>query len=66
MVALASMVSKYLRELLMGCFNGYWLGEVPSLRPTAGYYQDGLRFLKEIEPHLRRLGVRREWLVRQR
>ncbi len=66
LVALASMISKYVRELLMGCFNHYWLGKVPSLKPTAGYYQDGLRFLKDIEPHVRRLGVRRDWLVRER
>jgi len=66
LVALASMISKYVRELLMGCFNEYWAGNVPSLRPTAGYYQDGLRFLKDIEPHRRRLGVRKEWLVRER
>jgi ribonuclease HII len=64
--ALASIVSKYLREALMGCFNAYWQRHVPFVRPTAGYYQDGLRFLKEIAPHSERLGVSREWLVRQR
>lgn len=66
LVALASMISKYARELLMGCFNHYWLGNVPALKPTAGYYQDGLRFLKDIEPHVRRLGVNKNWLVRER
>lgn len=65
-IALASLVSKYLRELLMGCFNAYWASEVPALRSTAGYYQDGQRFLKDIAPHIERLGIRREQLVRER
>jgi len=66
LVALASLISKYIRELLMECFNTYWSSHVPELKPTAGYYQDGLRFLKDIESHRRRLGIAREWLVRQR
>ena len=65
-VALASMIAKYLRELFMECFNDYWLRLAPSVKPTAGYYQDGLRFLRDIEPHLGRLGVERDRLVRQR
>lgn len=65
-IALASLVSKYLRELLMACFNRFWIEQVPDLKPTAGYYQDGLRFLKDIGPHLGRLGIARERLVRQR
>ncbi len=65
-VAQASLVSKYLRELLMGSFNRYWCGEAPDTRPTAGYYKDGLRFLDEIEPHRLRLGIEREQLVRER
>lgn len=64
--ALASMISKYVRELLMSCFNAYWLQHVPNLRPTAGYYEDGMRFLKDVRPYLGRLGVRAEDLVRQR
>jgi hypothetical protein len=65
-VALASILSKYLRELLMTCFNGYWRSQVPDIAPTAGYYQDGLRFLRQIGPHLPRLGVPRDRLVRSR
>lgn len=65
-VAMASMVSKYLREVLMGCFNAYWSEQVPGLRPTAGYYQDGQRFLRDVAPHLRRLGIVRDQLVRTR
>jgi hypothetical protein len=56
-VALASMVSKYLRELLMAEFNRFWQGHVPGLKPTAGYPSDALRFFQAIRPHLVRLGV---------
>jgi len=64
--ALASMVCKYLRESLMAQFNDWWCQQVPGLRPTAGYYQDGQRWLTDVEPHLRRLKVRATDLVRIR
>jgi ribonuclease HII len=64
--ALASIMSKYVREALMHCFNEYWTKHLPSLRPTAGYYEDGLRFLADIRPLLGKLGVREEQLVRVR
>ena len=51
-VALASMVSKYVRELFMGLFNDYWRDRVTGLAPTAGYYVDGHRFLSEIAHEL--------------
>ena len=65
-VALASMTSKYLRELFMEMFNGYWTTRVPGLAPTAGYYTDGRRFYKEISPAARRLKVDGEMLYRCR
>ncbi len=65
-IALASLISKYLRELLMASFNAYWANHVPDLKPTAGYYSDGLRFLRDIQPHLGRLRVTTDSLVRQR
>ena len=63
-VALASMLAKYTRELHMIRFNRYFSEEIPNLRPTAGYVQDGRRFLKEIEPVLVKNGVQRAQLVR--
>jgi ribonuclease HII len=63
-VALASIYSKYLRELVMRCFNRYWATHVAGLRPTGGYYADGQRFLADIEPALRAQNVERERLVR--
>jgi len=55
-VALASMTSKYLREILMESHNRYFIGLCPELRPTAGYWKDGTRFLadlKALAPHVR-------------
>ena len=43
-VALASMVAKYLRELLMQQFNAWWQTQQPGLAPTAGYPVDAKRF----------------------
>lgn len=65
-IALSSIASKYLRELFMRVFNAYWRKHAADVSPTAGYYEDGLRFLREIEPHVRKLGIRQEQLVRQR
>ena len=48
-VALASMFSKYMREIAMISFNNYWQKKIPSIKRTAGYYTDGIRFLKELE-----------------
>ncbi len=64
--ALASIFSKYLRELLMSCFNAYWREHAPGIRATAGYYEDGHRFLRDIAAHVDRLGVDRALLVRER
>ena len=56
-VALASMASKYLREALMREFNRFWVGQVPNLKPTAGYPGDAARFYEMIRPLLERLGI---------
>ena len=64
--ALASMMCKYLRELCMNSFNAWWCRQIAGLRPTAGYYQDGSRWLMDVEPHLVRLGITRDTLVRVR
>jgi ribonuclease HII len=56
-VALASMVSKYLREVLMRQFNRYWQKHVPGIKATAGYPVDSHRFLAEIHPTMRTLNV---------
>lgn len=65
-VALASMLAKYVREVLMERFNAYWRQQLPTLRATAGYYTDARRFLAEIEPVLATAGVPPEHFVRSR
>ena len=49
LVALASIVSKTIRELWMDIFNGYWCDRVPGLKRTAGYRTDAKRFRRRIE-----------------
>ncbi len=63
-VALASMLSKYLREALMRRFNAYWREMLPQLSPTAGYYNDGIRFLQDIAGKREELGIADGDLIR--
>ena len=65
-VSLASMVSKYVRELLMECMNRYFAGLDASLKPTAGYWTDGLRFLADLRACLPDLAIDDQQLVRCR
>lgn len=65
-VAIASMLSKYLRETMMRRFNAFWRLHLPGVLPTAGYYGDGSRFLSEIDSKRRELGISDEQLVRCR
>lgn len=51
LVALASIISKTLRERWMAVFNAHWTNRVPGLAPTAGYPADAARFRAAIEPH---------------
>jgi len=46
--ALASMISKYVRELAMLLFNKWWEKRIPGIRPCAGYPLDARRFLREL------------------
>ncbi len=44
-IALASMTAKYTRELWMIRLNRWFASQVDGVRPTAGYVEDGRRFL---------------------
>jgi hypothetical protein len=55
--ALASMASKYLRELAMHAFNDFWRQHVADLRPTAGYPEDAKRFKADIAAAQHSLGI---------
>lgn len=50
-IAAASCFAKLMREYSMKDFNNWWLRKVPELKPTAGYFQDGKRFMKGIETY---------------
>ena len=47
-VAIASMTAKLTREMLMTRFNRYWNQRLPELKPTAGYRNDGWRWLEDL------------------
>jgi hypothetical protein len=57
LVALASLVSKAVREHAMDAFNAHWLARIPDLRPTAGYPGDAARFRAAIEEDCRARGL---------
>lgn len=65
-VALASMLSKYLRELHMLVFNRYWNSYEEKLKPTAGYVLDARRFLADTEDLRNRLETDPGLLIRSR
>lgn len=65
-VALASMVSKYVREVYMRAWNAYWIGHQEGLKPTKGYPEDARRFRIDIEETQKRLGIRHEQFWRCR
>ena len=64
--ALASMTSKYLRELAMRAFNDFWCARIVDLRPTAGYPKDAHRFRDAIRETQLALGIADEILWRDR
>lgn len=64
--ALASMASKYLRELAMQAFNTFWCTRVVGLKPTAGYPQDAGRFKAAIAGAQAELGIEDQVLWRRR
>lgn len=65
-IALASVFSKYIRELHMHMFNRYWTTHQRALKPTAGYYTDARRWLEDAASTIDRLNVDRNMLVRLR
>ena len=65
-VALASCRAKYARELAMEGFNRCFARHAPAVQPTAGYVEDGRRWLAEMQPTLQRLGLDPSHIVRSR
>ncbi len=65
-VALGSMIAKYARELHMTLWNDWFATLCPDARPTAGYTQDGRRWLDETRTVREAAGVPDVDLVRIR
>jgi ribonuclease HII len=65
-VSLASMACKYLREVLVENINNYFLSFNPAIKPTAGYWQDGLRFIEDIKTYIPNLNFNANQLIRCR
>jgi hypothetical protein len=65
-VALASMVSKYVRELAMELFNRFWRTHLPELKPTHGYPTDARRFRQDVADTRARLDIPDEIFWRER
>lgn len=55
--ALASMVSKYVREIFMELWNEFWKLKIPDIKPTKGYPVDAKRFKSEIATVQAELGI---------
>lgn len=64
--ALASMYSKYMRELFIKLFNAYWQEKIPGLKPTAGYPLDSKRFLQQIYEARKSSGITDQILIRKK
>lgn len=65
-VALASMGAKYVREVMMHQFNQWWAQHDTGLKPTAGYYSDGKRWLQDTRNLRDAIGIADDRIVRCR
>ncbi|MCJ7729097.1 MAG: hypothetical protein MUO27_04365, partial [Sedimentisphaerales bacterium] len=65
-VALASMLSKYLRQLLIENINRYFISFHAELKPTAGYWTDGLRFIEDLKRNIPHVAFDSNQLIRCR
>jgi len=65
-VALASMVSKYVRELFMLLFNRYWQERIEGLARTSGYPADARRFIAALREAGALDGTSKDLLIRRR
>jgi hypothetical protein len=65
-IALASMGAKYIREIMMHQFNAWFANYDAGLKPTAGYFKDGRRWLLDSAELRRKIGVDDARLIRRR
>ncbi|MFI4910629.1 MAG: hypothetical protein ACIAQZ_03055 [Sedimentisphaeraceae bacterium JB056] len=65
-VSLASIISKYIREMMMERLNSYFAGFDATIAPTAGYWTDGNRFIKDTDKIIECQKINKKMLVRLR
>jgi hypothetical protein len=65
-VSLASMLSKFIRQLLIENINRYFIGFHAELKPTAGYWKDGLRFIEDLKRNIPHVAFDSNQLIRCR
>ncbi len=65
-VALASMISKYVRELFMTMFNDFWSRSTNQAISTSGYHVDGKEFYRKIKPAVARMDIDESLIYRIR
>ena len=56
------MAAKYVRELFMQSLNEFFAARVEGLKPTAGYYTDGRRFVEDVGEVLDQLDARGDFI----
>ncbi len=62
--AMASVLAKYTRELLMARFQAYFTARLPEVKPTAGYGSDAKRFWLQLQPKLTELNIQQHHIKR--
>jgi ribonuclease HII len=65
-VALASMLAKYVREIWMGQFQRFWQRHIPNLDTTGGYLPHARQWYARIAPLLAEVGVHPDEVWRRR
>jgi ribonuclease HII len=65
-ISMASILAQWLRETFMDSFNSYWLKYNNKIQPTAGYPEDGKRFIKEMKHHFEKSLLSLDLIVRNR
>lgn len=48
LVAMASCMAKYVREVHMTLFNKYWMSRYAKLKPTSGYWTDAMIWMRTV------------------
>jgi len=65
-IALASIFSKYFRELSMIRFNRFFQSFIPFLKPTSGYPVDSKRFIRRIIPIINKFDLDKNNFIRNK